>query len=73
VVGWQHGALRVRVTAAPEGGQANHAVIGLLAGVFGVPRSSIELVRGGSGRDKLFTIGEYSLAELRSRLEARGP
>jgi uncharacterized protein (TIGR00251 family) len=67
VVGWQGGALRVRVTAPPDAGQANRAVIGLLAGTFRVPRSSVELVRGASSRDKLFRIGAYSPDELRAR------
>ena len=50
------GALRVRVTAAPEGGEANRAVIALLAEAFGVAPSRVELVRGGASRDKLFRI-----------------
>ncbi len=72
VVGWQSAALRVRVTAAPEAGQANRAVIGLLADVFGVPRSSVELVRGAATRDKLFRVAGHSLAELRARLAGGG-
>jgi uncharacterized protein len=69
VVGWQGDALRVRVTAAPQAGEANHAVITLLAEAFAVPRSAIELVRGVAARDKLFRVGKYSLDELRSRLD----
>jgi uncharacterized protein len=69
VVGWQGGALRVRVAAAPVGGEANHAVIALLAAAFAVPRSAVELVRGATGRDKLFRVAGYSVDELRVRLE----
>ena len=68
VVGWQGTALRVRVTAAPTEGQANHAVIGLLADAFGLPRSSVELVSGAARRDKLFRLGRHSVDELRVRL-----
>jgi len=50
------GVLRVRVTAAPEGGEANRAVIALLAEVFGVAPSRVELVRGATSRDKLFRV-----------------
>ncbi len=52
----QDGSLRVRVTAAPEGGEANRAVIALLAEAFGVAPSRVELVRGAASRDKLFRI-----------------
>lgn len=69
VVGWQGTALRVRVTAAPEAGEANQAVIDLLAGVLGVPRSSVELVKGAKSRDKLVRVGRHSLAELRARFD----
>jgi uncharacterized protein (TIGR00251 family) len=50
------GGFRVRVTAAPEGGEANRAVIELLAEALGVAPSRIELVRGAASRDKLFRI-----------------
>jgi uncharacterized protein (TIGR00251 family) len=52
----QDGSLRVRVTAAPEAGEANRAVIALLAEVFDVAPSRVELVRGATSRDKLFRI-----------------
>ncbi len=67
-MGWQGRALRVRVTAAPEAGEANRAVIELLADAFDVPLSSVELVRGGASRDKLFRVRHLSLDSLRGRL-----
>jgi len=68
VVGWQGEALRVRVAAAPEAGRANRAVAALLAETLGVPRASIELVRGATTRDKLYRIDGCSVGELRARL-----
>jgi len=56
IVGWQAGALRVRVTAAPEDGRANRAVIELLAERLSIPPSSIALVRGAASRDKWFRL-----------------
>jgi hypothetical protein len=56
VVEQPDGSWRVRVTAAPEGGEANRAVIALLAEAFAVAPSRIALVRGASSRDKLFRI-----------------
>ncbi len=55
------GGWRVRVTAAPEGGEANRAVIVLLAEAFGVAPSRVKLVRGATSRDKLFRIGRGPL------------
>lgn len=69
VVGWQGTALRVRVTAPPADGRANQAVVELLAQALGLPRSSIRLVSGGAGRNKLFRVGRHSLDELRARLD----
>ena len=68
VVGWQGPALHVRVTAAPEAGEANRAVSSLLAEAFGVPRSTVLLVRGARARQKLFRVGGRSVEELRARL-----
>lgn len=56
----QGGVLRVRTTAAPVGGQANERVRELLARGFGVPRSRVELLRGGSCRDKTWRIARPS-------------
>ena len=38
--------VRVHVTAAPEGGKANDAVIALLARRLGVAKSVIKILRG---------------------------
>jgi uncharacterized protein (TIGR00251 family) len=56
VKGWHGAALRVSVTAAPEDGKANRAVIALLAETFDVAPSSINLVRGAASRDKWFRL-----------------
>ncbi len=56
VVEQADGVFRVRVTAAPEGGEANRAVIALLAEALGVAPSRVALVRGATSRDKLFRI-----------------
>ena len=56
VVGWRGETLRVSVTATPEDGKANRAVIALLAESLGVAATSISLVRGVSSRDKWFRL-----------------
>ena len=56
VVGAHGGALKVQVSAPPVEGAANQAVIIVLAEWLGVPRRSVAVLRGHSGRDKLIEI-----------------
>lgn len=46
----------VRVTAPPDKGKANEAIIVLLAKALDVPRSAITLAHGETARDKRFLI-----------------
>ena len=46
-------ALKISVTAAPEGGKANEAVIALLAKEWGVAKSAISVVTGATDRRKV--------------------
>jgi uncharacterized protein YggU (UPF0235/DUF167 family) len=48
--------LRCTVTATPEDGKANHAVIVLLAHALGVARSRLILTHGATSRDKVFRL-----------------
>jgi uncharacterized protein len=48
--------LQIRVTATPEGGKANDAVLKLLSKALGVPRSSLSLAQGETSRMKLVQI-----------------
>lgn len=50
------GEYKVRVSAAPERGRANEAVIELLADYFGVSKSSVAIVGGRSARTKIIDI-----------------
>jgi uncharacterized protein (TIGR00251 family) len=63
------GALKVAVTAPPEKGKANAAVIALLSKVLGVPKSSIEIIRGDASRTKTLSIRGRTKAELTELLE----
>lgn len=68
VDGFQDGALRVRVTAAPTEGQANAAVIALLAKTLGVSKSRLEIIRGYSSRDKVVSVDTLTDQEVRQKL-----
>ncbi len=50
-------ALKVAVTAPPDKGKANAALIDLMAKTFGVSKSSITLVAGETDRHKILRIG----------------
>ena len=62
-------ALKVAVTAAPEDGKANAAVIALLAKEWGVAKSAISVVAGATDRRKIVEIRGRS-AELIQKIEA---
>ena len=70
VDGFQDGALRVRVTAAPTEGQANAAVIALLAKTLGVSKSRLEIIRGYSSRDKVVSVDTLTEQEVQRKIEA---
>ncbi len=63
--------LRVRVTAVPDKGKANAAVIVLLAKALGVPKSAVTLVAGDTARLKTVEIAGDPVA-LAARIEALG-
>jgi uncharacterized protein len=66
----RHGeAWKVRVTAAPEDGRANEAVLRLLAQRLQLPRRSVALVAGHSGRDKIVELTGIDEPEAARRLE----
>lgn len=49
-------SIQVKVTAVPEDGEANEAVIGLLSEHLKVPKTAISLVSGAKSRHKRFAI-----------------
>lgn len=64
-----HGdALKIAVTAPPVDGAANAAVLKLLAEALDVPRSSLRIVRGETGRDKVVEVTSLDAPTLRARV-----
>lgn len=61
-------ALRVTVRAAAEGGKANAAIVKLLAGEWGLPRTLLRLLAGAKDRRKSFHLAGEPQALL-ARLE----
>jgi uncharacterized protein len=69
ITGFRDDVLSVRVSAPPVDGAANAAVTVLLAEALGVARSTVRVVRGERGRDKVVRIDGLTDAQARARLE----
>lgn len=68
VQGEQAGALKVAVTAPPEDGRANKALVEVLREALGVKRSQVFLLGGETSREKRFLIRGITRAELAAKL-----
>jgi hypothetical protein len=65
----RHGdAFKVRVSAPPEGGRANEAVLDLLAKQLGLPRRALSIVSGRTARDKVVEMAGIDREEAEGRL-----
>lgn len=68
VNGWMGETLKISVTAAPDKGKANQAVIELLAQVLGLPKSALHIVRGETSHNKTLEVAGLAPAEAYKRL-----
>lgn len=64
------GALRVAVSAQPEAGKANDAIVALLAELLNLKKSQITLVSGARSKAKKFLIAGLGPDDLIARIEA---
>ena len=64
ILGVRQGMLRVAVTAAPEKGKANRAIVALLSEALDVPKSAIELISGETSPQKRFLILDGNVDSL---------
>jgi uncharacterized protein (TIGR00251 family) len=71
VVGRQGAAWKVRVTAPPEDGKANEAVVRLLADALAVSKRDVEIVSGHGARDKVVALTGIDATEVERRLARR--
>lgn len=62
--------LKVRVRARPVEGEANAALLKLLAKTLDLPKSAVSLERGGQSRLKRIAVDGLSPDEVRARLSA---
>ncbi|MBN1917446.1 MAG: YggU family protein [Verrucomicrobia bacterium] len=64
IVGEYSGALKVSVTAPPDKGKANKAVVEVLARALGIAKSNVELTGGAASRGKTFAIRGATKAQV---------
>jgi uncharacterized protein (TIGR00251 family) len=65
----QHGdALKVCVTQAAEKGKANQAVADVLADALGVRPSEVQLLSGGTSRQKRFLVRNLTVEQLQQKV-----
>jgi uncharacterized protein (TIGR00251 family) len=61
--------LKIAINTPPLVGRANDALIALLAEIFSLPKSAIELTSGASARSKIFLLRGVSVARAEAALE----
>lgn len=69
IVGEHDGALKVAVSAAPEKGKANKALLTALAKALGAKKADITLVSGETSRTKRISLRGVGAEALREMLE----
>ena len=70
VVGRYGDAVKVQVSAPPEGGKANKAVVRVVAGAIGVKASQVEIATGHGRPRKTVRVTGLEQAELEKRVSA---
>ena len=67
-LGNQGDAVKLAITAPPVDGKANQAVIEFFAELFRLPKSSIAIVSGETGRNKVIAVRGVSAEQVRKAL-----
>ncbi len=72
VSGWLDDTLKIQVTAAPERGKANKAVVTLLCKALGLPRNAVRVLLGETSQLKVVEIDGLSLPDIQKLLPRTG-
>jgi uncharacterized protein (TIGR00251 family) len=72
-VGLHDDRLKVQLAAPPVDGEANAALVDLVAGLFGAAGRDVRIVRGETGRRKTLRIDSVPVARALDALDAVTP
>lgn len=73
IAGEHAGGLKLAVTAPPEAGKANEAVVKLLAKKLNVSKSSVRILSGAASRQKVVHVDNLTADAVRKLLAAGRP
>jgi uncharacterized protein len=62
------GTVKVHLTAPPVDGKANEALLKFLSEILDVPVSSLDIVAGAGGRDKLISVTDMDADTLHKKI-----
>ena len=68
IVGSLGDALKIKVSAPPEAGKANKAVIALLAKTLGVSKRGVQIVAGHTNPNKRIAVHRITAKQVQRRL-----
>ena len=69
ITGFKDNVLYVKVTTPPHKGAANKALLKLMATELSIPKTSIEILRGHTSRNKVVTIYGISTEDLKIKID----
>lgn len=68
IVGWENNALKIRLAAVPQKGEANKQLIRFMADYLSVGRSNIKIISGETSAHKRLCISGITLSQLQALL-----
>ena len=68
VAGRYGDGIKVQVSAPPEGGKANKAVINVIAAALGVRAQQVQIIKGHTQARKVVEISSMELADVLARV-----
>lgn len=68
----QDGRVKIRLVAPPVDGKANRSLKEFLSSILEVPRSSIQIISGLKGRDKVIRVEGLDQEKINARIKMGG-